>query len=79
MLEGLKKMHRRHEAERRDHHNNDREARRQMDARHAKELKDHFETNMGQMGGDPAAAAGGAPAAGGEPAPAAPAGDGAGE
>ncbi len=49
MLSGFKKLLAQHEAERRDHHNNHREALRQMGNRHAKALKDHFDLAAPKM------------------------------
>jgi hypothetical protein len=49
MLSGFKKLLAQHEAERRDHHNNDKEARRMMGNRHAKALKDHFDLAAPKM------------------------------
>lgn len=60
--EGMSKIEKRHEGERRDAHGNHREMLRQMASRHAKEIADHFDMSL--KPGE-AAEGEGAPAAGG--------------
>lgn len=68
LIEGMKTLAKQHEAERRDAHGNQREALRQMQGRHEKQMRDMMDTHMAEMGGQPA---------GGEPAPGAAAAGGA--
>lgn len=47
MLEAMKALHKQHEAERRDHHGNHREALRQMASRHEKSFRDLVDSFAG--------------------------------
>lgn len=51
-MEGMQNIQKRHEGERRDFHGNQKEAMRQMQARHGKEIADHFDLGM-RDGGAP--------------------------
>jgi len=48
LIQGLKALHKTHETERKDYHNNHREALRQMSGRHEKQIKDLYSAHMGE-------------------------------